>query len=90
MILYNANGKSEPTLRHFNSLKFYVGENRTYKAGDVLYISTKNNDNYDLVITADGKLDFRALVKKASEQSGNRIIVTEEPEGTLRVKILDE
>ena len=88
MILYNANGKSEPTLRHFNSLKFYVGENRTYKCGDVLYISTKNNDNYDLCIMADGVSDFRVLVKKAAEKS-SRILVTEEGD-TLRIKVLDD
>lgn len=84
------NGKSEPTLRHYDSLKNYVGENKVYKYGDVLFVSTQNNEHYDLFLTADGVSDFRTLVKKASEQSGNRIVVTEEPEGVLRVKILDE
>lgn len=85
------NEKKESLQRRYNSLKNYVGENTTYKCGDVLYISTKNNDKYDLIITADGVSDFRTLVKKASEQSGNRIVVTEEDGGkTLRVKISDE
>lgn len=83
-------GKSEPTLRRYNSLKNYIGNNITYKCGDVLYISTKNNDKYDLIITADGVSDFRTLVKKEAEKSGNRIVVTEEDGGeTLRIKIVD-
>lgn len=83
-------GKIEPTLRRYNSLKNYVGENTTYKCGDVLYISTKNNDKYDLIITADGVSDFRTLVKKESEKAGSRIVVTEEDGGeTLRIKIED-
>lgn len=88
MAIYN--GKSEPTLRRYNSLKNFVGENVTYKCGDVLYISTMNNDEYDLIITADGVSDFRTLVKKESEKSGSRIVVTEEDGGeTLRIKIED-
>lgn len=83
-------GKSEPTLRRYNSLKFYIGENGTYKCGDVLYVSTKNNDRYDLILVADGVSDFRTLVKKESEKEGSKIIVTEEPNGVLRIKIVDE
>lgn len=88
MAIYN--GKSEPTLRHYNSLKAYVGENKVYKAGDVLYISTKNNEAYDLILFADGKSNFRTLVKNESEKAGSRIIVTEEPNGVLRIKVLDD
>jgi len=85
------NEKKESLQRHYNSLKNYVGENRVYKYGDVLFVSTKDNEHYDLFLTADGVSDFRTLVKKVSEQSGNRIVVTEEDGGkTLRLKILDE
>ena len=83
-------GKIEPTLRRYNSLRNYVGENVVYKCGDVLYISTKNNEKYDLIITADGVSDFRTLVKKEAEKAGSKIVVTEENGGsTLRIKIED-
>lgn len=84
------NEKKESLQRHYNSLKNYVGENRVYKYGDVLFVSTKNNEHYDLFLTADGVSDFRTLVKKEAEKSGSRIVVTEEDGGeTLRIKIED-
>ncbi len=63
------NDKKEPLLRIYNSLRNFIGENKVYKYGDVLCISTKNNDEYDKYITADGKSTFRELYGDVSDES---------------------
>lgn len=55
------NERIEGCVRIYQSLRYFVGENRIYPPGDILCVSTKNNDRYDLFLQADGKSDFRTL-----------------------------
>ena len=63
------NGYHEPLLRIYDSLKNFVGENRVYRYGDVLYVSTRNNDEYDVFITGDGKSTFMQLYDAKEEEN---------------------
>lgn len=82
------NGKKENLQRWYNSLRNFVGENAVYKCGDVLYVSTRNNERYDLIIKADGKSRFIKLYKSATDGSGSEYPkVVEEADGTLRIII---
>lgn len=79
------NGKSQNLRRLYDSIRNFTLENDVHSAGDVLCISTHNNDYYDLFLTADGKSTFRELYAKGT---GRNIYVIEEDEGqTVRIKI---
>lgn len=80
-------GQSIPQLRHYNSLKNYIGENKTYPCGDILCVSTRNNDEYDLSLLADGINSFRELYAKEMVANGYRIVDVQEVEGGLKLKI---
>ena len=80
----NYNGKKEPTLRIYDSIRNFVGENKVHKCGDVLCVSMQNNENYDRFLIADGKSDFRTLFENGT---GQKIVVTEEGD-TLRIKVV--
>lgn len=80
-------GKKEKMVRHYNSVKNFVGENRVYKAGDVLYISTRNNDEFDLIVMADGKNNFINLVKKEANRQNIQVI---EEGDTIRIKVIED
>ena len=71
MVKYN--GKIEPKRRIYDSLRNFIGENKVYKAGDTLCISTKDNGEYDTIIEADGKSTFRALMEKGGGGGGQGI-----------------
>ena len=73
-------------VRHFDSLKNYVGRDAVYPAGDILHVSTKNNDAYDLVLTADGVSTFTVLMENA-EKKGLRIASYEHEGDTLTIYI---
>ena len=76
----------EPSERIYDSLNNFIGENKIHKGGDVLYVSTRDNDIYDVILLADGVSTFRELYNGGSRFTGNRITVREEDEGqTLRV-----
>ena len=62
------NGYHEPLLRIYDSYKNFVGENKVYRYGDVLYVSTHNNDEYDMFLTADGKHSFIELFTQKEEE----------------------
>lgn len=49
--------------RIYGTLRYFVGVNAVYEYGDVLMVSTKNNDAYDLILLADGKTRFIQLYK---------------------------
>ena len=55
------NGKRDGVKRIFGTLRYFVGENRVYPYGDILMVSTRNNENYDLIIVSDGKTPFIRL-----------------------------
>lgn len=55
------NGTHESLKRIFATLKHFVGENRVYKLGDMLFVSTRNNEDYDVVLYPDGKKTFLQL-----------------------------
>lgn len=61
-------GKRERVSRFYNTLKAYVGDNRIFKGGDVLYVSTKNNDLFDVIIFADGIHNFCELYRAKQEE----------------------
>lgn len=65
----NFYGKKERIGRFYNSLKNYVGDNELFKCGDVLYVSTKNNGSFDMIITADGIRRFCDLYRGKQEES---------------------
>lgn len=69
MAIKHYNGQKMPVTRHYNSVKNFVGENRTYPYGDILHVSTKNNEDYDLILMADGKSNFRELYQSGSRYS---------------------
>ena len=57
----NFNGQVQSVRRRYDTLRNFLGKNEVHKAGDVLCVSSKNNDKYDIFITADGKSDFAHL-----------------------------
>jgi hypothetical protein len=61
--------KTRVLVRRYDSIKNYVGENKIYEAGDILYVSTKNNDMYDVILSADGRSKFTELLKEAMDES---------------------
>ena len=58
------NGKVQNARRLYNSLRNFVGENKVHLPGDILCISLRNNDRYDLFLMADGVSTFIKLLKK--------------------------
>ena len=80
----------EGVRRIYNSLKYFIGENLIYPPGDILCVSTKGNNKYDLFLQADGKSNFRTLYNNNATfpAGGSNIEVREEDEGqTLRMII---
>ena len=61
--------KKEQLMRIYDSVRNFIGENAVFKCGDVLYVSTKNNDVYDMVVVADGKSKFLELYRLKQEES---------------------
>ena len=80
-------GETDIQRRHYDSLKNYIGWNKIYPCGDILCVSTKNNDVYDLCLLADGISDFRNLYAKMIVANGYQIVDVQEDEGELRIKI---
>lgn len=64
----NFYGRKERMARFYNSLKNYVGDNELFKCGDVLYVSTRNNGSFDMIITADGIHRFCDLYRSKQEE----------------------
>ena len=60
----NYNGKIQSVRRRYDSLKNFIARNEVHMAGDVLCVSTKNNDTYDLFLDADGVSTFLQLYAK--------------------------
>lgn len=61
----NYNGKIQNVRRRYDSIRNFVGKNEVHKAGDILCVSPKNDDDYTLFLHADGKSTFLQLLKKA-------------------------
>lgn len=61
----NYNGKIQNVRRRYDSIRNFVGKNEVHKAGDILCVSTKNDDDYNLFLRADGKSTFLQLLKNA-------------------------
>ena len=64
----NFYGKRERMMRHYDSLKNFVGRNEVFLGGDVLYVSTNNNGAFDMIITADGIHGFIDLYNAKLEE----------------------
>lgn len=67
----NYNGQIQSVRRRYDSLKNFVGRNEVYKAGDILCVSTKNNDVYDLFLDADGTKTFIQLYQDHKNGGGS-------------------
>ena len=63
------NGKRVRVWRRYDSLKNFIGENKVYQLGDILCVSTRNNDDYDLFLEADGKSRFIDLYNRHKEKA---------------------
>ena len=61
----NYNGKIQNVRRRYDSIRNFVGKNEVHKAGDILCVSTKNDEDYNLFLRADGKSTFLQLLKNA-------------------------
>lgn len=59
----------EHLARVYDGLRTFVGENVTFKYGDILYVSTRNNDEYDMIIHADGVHNFLELYRMKQEEA---------------------
>lgn len=76
------NGKTQNVRRVFKTLRAFIGEGKAiYPFGDILYVSTKNNENYDLIIEADGISTFLQLYadyknRQSGESDFTRTVVT--------------
>ena len=68
------NGKKEQVSRIYGSLRFFMGENKVYKRGEILYVSTRNNGDCDLVLQADGERNFNKLYTDYVNGKGNKDI----------------
>ena len=77
----NFYGKRERMMRHYDSLKNFVGRNEVFLGGDVLYVSTNNNGAFDMVLFADGTSTFNELyaAKKAEEEKEKESATVQEP-----------
>lgn len=85
----NYNGKIQSVRRRYDSLRNFVGKNQVHLAGDVLCVSTKNNDVYDLFLYADGVSDFITLYKNRGNVSpGGSVPV--EPNNDGRINTFGE
>lgn len=60
----NFNGRVVPVKRRFGTLRSFVGWNEIHPCGDILCISLRNNDKYDLFLMADGVSKFIDLLRK--------------------------
>ena len=80
----NYNGKIQNVRRRYDSIRAFIGKNEVHKAGDVLCVSTKNDDDYNLFLEADGKSTFIELLKK-------RLVPSDVPENSVGSKqIIDD
>ena len=80
----NYNGKIQNVRRRYDSIRAFIGKNEVHKAGDVLCVSTKNDDDYNLFLEADGKSTFVELLKK-------RLVPSDVPENSVGSKqIIDD
>lgn len=66
----NYNGKIQSVRRRYDSLRNFIGRNEVYKAGDILCVSTKNDDDYDLFLDADGVSTFIQLYNRWKNGGG--------------------
>lgn len=64
------NGIHEPVRRIYGTLKYFTGLDGVYKRGDLLFVSTQNNEDYDLIIESDGKTSFIPLYEEAIHGGG--------------------
>ena len=72
----NYNGKIQNVRRRYDSIRAFIGKNEVHKAGDILCVSTKNDDDYNLFLKADGKSTFIELLKK-------RLVPSDVPENSV-------
>ena len=80
----NYNGKIQNVRRRYDSIRAFIGKNEVHKAGDILCVSTKNDDDYNLFLKADGKSTFIELLKK-------RLVPSDVPENSVGSKqIIDD
>ena len=69
----NYNGQTQNVRRRYDSLQNFIGRNEVYNRGDILCVSTRNNETYDLMLDADGVSNFITLYnrwKNGGETSG--------------------
>lgn len=60
----NFNGRTSAVRRKYGTLRSFVGWNEIHPCGDILCISLRNNDRYDLFLMADGVSKFNDLLRK--------------------------
>ena len=84
----NYNGKIQSVRRRYDSLKNFIARNEVHMAGDVLCVSTKNNDTYDLFLDADGVSTFLQLY--AGRRNGKHSNVPVNSNGDGQINTFDE
>jgi hypothetical protein len=82
----NYNGKIQSVRRRYDSLRNFIGRNEVHMAGDILCVSTKNDENYDLFLDADGQRTFMQLYLQY--KNGGKVPV--EPNNDGRINTFDE
>lgn len=84
----NYNGQIQSVRRRYDSLRNFVGKNEVYRAGDILCVSTKNDDVYDLFIDADGIHTFIELYKEQKDGGSGGVPTSTNSDG--HVNTFDE
>ena len=86
----NYNGQTQNVRRRYDSLQNFVGKNEVYNRGDILCVSTRNNDVYDLLLDADGVSTFITLYNrwKNGESASGTVPVAPNADG--HVNTFDE
>ena len=78
----NYNGQVQSVRRRYDSLRSFIGKNEVYKAGDILCVSTHNDDEYDLFLDADGVSNFIQLYT-AHKSGGGKVPVGPNKDGHI-------
>lgn len=63
------NGEQKSVRKKYDSLKNWLARNPVEEAGTIIRVSTKNDEDYDVSLIADGKMKFSELYNKFKDGS---------------------
>ena len=86
----NYNGQTQNVRRRYDSLQNFIGRNEVYNRGDILCVSTRNNETYDLMLDADGVSNFITLYNRWKNGGGTSSTIPVAPNTDGHINTFEE